>query len=50
MYVKVRYLDFEMLYCLVANCKVEELDLEQDLRNGFDSDTESIPLAFTVKV
>ena len=49
-HVKVRYLAFEILHCLVANYKVEELDLEQKLRNGFDSDAESIPLAFTVKV
>jgi hypothetical protein len=49
-YVKVRYSYFEIIYCLVANCKVEEQDLDQNLRNGFDSDAESIPLAFTVKV
>lgn len=49
-YVKVRYSYFEIIYCLVANYKVEEQDLDQNLRNGFDSDAESIPLAFTVKV
>jgi hypothetical protein len=49
-HIKVRYLDFETRYWLITNCKVEEQDLEQNLRNGFDSDAESIPLAFTVKV
>jgi hypothetical protein len=49
-HIKVRCLDFGTRYWLITNRKVEEQDLEQNLRNGFDSDAESIPLAFTVKV